>query len=129
MLASVLACTPWISAQTAKPSSKPLPPSKFREDITVIGVPLTEICNREYSEPRQRQLFKNIMCIGALIALLDIEVRERRTFEGSDGRERRRADLLLLGPVLQPRRELVAGVEHDRPHLRRSLSQQLPLHI
>ncbi len=54
--------------------TKPLPPSKFRDDITVIGVPLTAICNREYTDPRQRQLFKNIIYIGALTALLDIEV-------------------------------------------------------
>jgi Pyruvate/2-oxoacid:ferredoxin oxidoreductase gamma subunit len=26
-------------------STRPLPPSKFRDDITVIGMPLTEICN------------------------------------------------------------------------------------
>ena len=57
-------------------STKPLPPSKFRDDITVIGVPLTTICNREYSDPRQRQLFKNIMYVGALSALLDMDVRE-----------------------------------------------------
>jgi 2-oxoglutarate ferredoxin oxidoreductase subunit alpha len=54
-------------------STKPLPPSKFRDDITVIGMPLTEICNREYSDPRQRQLFKNIIYVGALSALLEIE--------------------------------------------------------
>ncbi|MGA9818640.1 MAG: 2-oxoacid:acceptor oxidoreductase family protein, partial [Pseudolabrys sp.] len=45
-------------------STKPLPSSKFRDDITVIGVPLTAICNREYTDPRQRQLFKNIIYIG-----------------------------------------------------------------
>ena len=56
-------------------STKPLPPSKFREDITVIGMPLTAICNREYTDPRQRQLFKNIIYIGALTALLDIDVK------------------------------------------------------
>src|SRR6266567_4051964 len=54
-------------------STKPLPPSKFRDDITVIGMPLTEICNRQYSDPRQRQLFKNIIYVGALSALLEIE--------------------------------------------------------
>ena len=54
-------------------STKPLPTSKFRADINVIGVPLTEICNREYSEARQRQLFKNIVYIGALSALLEID--------------------------------------------------------
>ena len=55
-------------------NSKPLPKSKFRDDITVIGVPLTEICNATYTDPRQRQLFKNIMYVGALSALLDLDV-------------------------------------------------------
>ena len=57
-------------------STKPMPKSKFRDDITVIGVPLTAICNREYSDPRQRQLFKNIIYVGALSALLDMDVGE-----------------------------------------------------
>jgi 2-oxoglutarate ferredoxin oxidoreductase subunit alpha len=57
-------------------STKPLPKSKFREDVRVIGVPLTEICNREYSDPRQRQLFRNIIYVGALAALLEIDVPE-----------------------------------------------------
>ncbi len=55
-------------------STKPLPKSKFRDDITVIGVPLTAICNREYTDPRQRQLFKNIIYVGALSALLDMDI-------------------------------------------------------
>jgi len=55
-------------------SSKPMPASKFRSDITILGVPLTEITNREYTDPRQRQLFKNIIYVGALAALLDIEM-------------------------------------------------------
>ena len=54
-------------------SSKPMPKSKFRDDVTVIGVPLTEISNSTYSDPRQRQLFKNIMYVGALAALLDMD--------------------------------------------------------
>src|SRR5262244_98538 len=54
--------------------TKPMPKSKFREDITVIGVPLTAICNREYTDARQRQLFKNIVYVGALCALLDMDV-------------------------------------------------------
>ena len=57
-------------------STKPMPKSRFREDIHVIGVPLTEICNREYSDPRQRQLFKNIVYVGALAALLDMDLAE-----------------------------------------------------
>ena len=54
-------------------STKPLPASKFRDDVTVIGVPLTAICNAEYADPRQRQLFKNILYVGVLSALLGID--------------------------------------------------------
>jgi 2-oxoglutarate ferredoxin oxidoreductase subunit alpha len=54
-------------------NSKPLPPSAFRDDVQLIGVPLTEICNEAYTDPRQRQIFKNIVCLGALSALLEVE--------------------------------------------------------
>ena len=39
-------------------------------------MPLTEICNATYTDPRQRQLFKNIIYVGALSALLDIDAGE-----------------------------------------------------
>jgi 2-oxoglutarate ferredoxin oxidoreductase subunit alpha len=55
-------------------STKPMPASKFRDDITVIGAPLTEITNRTYDDMRQRQLFKNIIYLGVLSALLDMDV-------------------------------------------------------
>ncbi|TMH82145.1 MAG: 2-oxoacid:acceptor oxidoreductase subunit alpha [Betaproteobacteria bacterium] len=54
-------------------NTKPLPKSKFREDINVVGLPLTEICNQAYTDARQRQLFKNIIYVGALSALLGID--------------------------------------------------------
>ncbi len=54
-------------------STRPLPASAFREDVTSIGVPLTAICNATYADPRQRQLFKNIIYVGALAQLLGIE--------------------------------------------------------
>ncbi|MGY4464333.1 Pyruvate/2-oxoacid:ferredoxin oxidoreductase gamma subunit [Bradyrhizobium sp. LB9.1b] len=54
-------------------STKPMPSTKFRDDITVIGVPLTAITNSTYTDPRQRQLFKNIIYLGALSALLDMD--------------------------------------------------------
>jgi 2-oxoglutarate ferredoxin oxidoreductase subunit alpha len=54
-------------------STKPLPPSKFRDDIHVIGVPLTAICNEAYKIPRERQLFKNICYVGALSHLINID--------------------------------------------------------
>src|SRR5256714_10638891 len=51
-------------------STKPMPPSKLRADSTVIGVPLTAITNSTYTDPRQRPLFKNIIYLGAVCALL-----------------------------------------------------------
>src|SRR6185437_4020788 len=54
-------------------STRDLPQSKFRDDINVIGAPLTEICNRTYTEMRQRQLFKNVIYLGVLSALLDMD--------------------------------------------------------
>ena len=54
-------------------STKPLPPSKFRDHITVVAMPLMEICNAAYTDPRQRQLFKNIIYLGALAGLLAID--------------------------------------------------------
>src|SRR5947208_5984558 len=57
-------------------STKPMPPAKFRADVHAIGVPLTAICNATYSDARQRQLFKNIIYLGALSALLAIDPAE-----------------------------------------------------
>ncbi|MGU9978841.1 2-oxoacid:acceptor oxidoreductase subunit alpha [Phreatobacter sp. HK31-P] len=63
-------------------SSRPMPPEKFRDDIVVLGMPLTDIVNRTYTDPRQRQLFKNIIYVGALAALLDIAIDELETLIG-----------------------------------------------
>ncbi len=54
-------------------STKDLLPTKFRDDVRSIGIPLTRICNEAYTDARQRQLFKNIIYVGALGALLDID--------------------------------------------------------
>ncbi|MBK7745123.1 MAG: 2-oxoacid:acceptor oxidoreductase subunit alpha [Betaproteobacteria bacterium] len=54
-------------------STKALPRAPMRDDITLLGVPLTEICHEAYADVRQRQLFKNIMYVGALAAILGIE--------------------------------------------------------
>ncbi|KAB2911666.1 MAG: 2-oxoacid:acceptor oxidoreductase subunit alpha [Hyphomicrobiaceae bacterium] len=44
-----------------------------REDISVLGIPIAEMCAAKWSDPRQRQLFKNMVYVGALTALLDID--------------------------------------------------------
>src|SRR5688572_31179953 len=54
-------------------STKPLPPGYERTDISHLGIPMTALCNAEFTDARQRQLFKNIVYIGALSTLFDIE--------------------------------------------------------
>jgi 2-oxoglutarate/2-oxoacid ferredoxin oxidoreductase subunit alpha len=92
-------------------STKPLPPSAFREDITVIGMPVTAICNATYEDPRQRTLFKNIMVLGALAALMDVDVG---VIEGLFSEQYKGKEKLLESNV----RALHAGAGFARDHLK-----------
>jgi 2-oxoglutarate ferredoxin oxidoreductase subunit alpha len=55
-------------------SSWPLDPDLHREDATFLGVPLAEMCNRTFGDPRERILMKNIAYAGAMVAALDIDM-------------------------------------------------------
>jgi 2-oxoglutarate ferredoxin oxidoreductase subunit alpha len=91
-------------------STRPLPADRFRGDISVIGMPLTDIANAVYPDPRQRQLFKNIIYVGALSVLLDIDadVIEQLFGEQYKGKEK------LLD---SNRRALHLGRDFAREHL------------
>jgi 2-oxoglutarate ferredoxin oxidoreductase subunit alpha len=91
-------------------SSRPIPPSKFRDDITILRMPLTEISNAAYKDPRQRQLFKNIIYVGALAQLLGIgaDVLEKLIGEQYKGKD------ALIGPNHQALR---MGYDHARDNL------------
>jgi 2-oxoglutarate ferredoxin oxidoreductase subunit alpha len=54
-------------------STKPLHAQYIRDEINYLGIPLMELSNSNFTDPRQRQLFKNIIYVGALAALFDIE--------------------------------------------------------
>ena len=95
-------------------STRPIPASKFRTDITVIGVPLTEISNNAYTEPRQRQLFKNIIYVGALSVLLDVEAE---VFEKLFAEQYRGKEMLLDANV----RALHLGRDYVKAHLQAPL--------
>ncbi len=71
-------------------STRPLPADALRRDVVNISMPLTQICNTTYDDPRQRQLFKNIIYVGALSALLGIEaeVIEKLFAEQYRGKEK-----------------------------------------
>ena len=91
-------------------STRPMPASSFREDIHVIAAPLTDIANAAYADPRQRQLFKNIIYVGVLSVLLDMEpgVFDRLFSEQYRGKER------LLGANVQALR---LGRDYAQQHL------------
>ena len=55
-------------------NSKAIPDERFRDDINVIGAPLTEICAAAFPDPKQRQLLKNICYVGVLAHLINIDV-------------------------------------------------------
>ncbi|MGA8203199.1 MAG: 2-oxoacid:acceptor oxidoreductase family protein, partial [Woeseiaceae bacterium] len=45
-----------------------------REDVHVLGIPLSRMCNEHFEGARARILMKNIAYVGALAALLDIDL-------------------------------------------------------
>ena len=60
-----------------------------RTDINVIEIPLTKLCVEEFSNPKQRLLFKNIVYVGALSYLLDMdkeiyEILIKEQFKGKE---------------------------------------------
>ena len=92
-------------------STRPLPASAFRSDITVIGMPVTAICNATYEDPRQRTLFKNIMALGALATLMDVDTK---VIEGLFSEQYKGKEKLLESNV----RALQSGRGFARDHLK-----------
>ena len=60
----------WLIYDSTWPRSRQLD----RGDITVIGIPLSRMCNEHFDGARARILMKNIAYVGAVAALLDIDV-------------------------------------------------------
>lgn len=91
-------------------STRPIPPETFRDDVTVIGMPVTAICNATYEDPRQRTLFKNIMVLGALAELMGVDAK---VIEGLFSEQYKGKEKLLESNV----RALHAGGSFVREHL------------
>ncbi len=92
-------------------SSKPLPHSAapLRADIQLIGVPLTDLCATRYTDPRERQLLKNIVYVGVLAALLGIEPEVIATLLG----EQFKGKAKLIQPNLDA---FMMGLHHGREY-------------
>jgi 2-oxoglutarate ferredoxin oxidoreductase subunit alpha len=99
-------------------SSKPLPDSKFRGDVHVLGVPLTDLCATRYTDPRERQLLKNIVYVGVLAALLGVEPEVIATLLG----EQYKGKTKLLQPNLDA---FMMGLHHGREYFDDALGLRL----
>ncbi len=55
-------------------SSWPMDTSLRRDDITFLGIPLSKMCIESFQGARERILMKNIAYVGALAALLNIDM-------------------------------------------------------
>lgn len=97
-------------------NTKPLDLRLLRDDISFIGLPLTQICLNEYKDARQRQLFKNIIYVGALAALINIDfnVLTGLIADQFKGKEK------LIGPNVHA---LELGFQYAKNHF------DCPLHV
>ena len=61
-----------------------------RDDITLLPIPIAQICAKQWKDARQRQLFKNMVYVGALVELLsmDIEVLKGVVGDQLKGKEK-----------------------------------------
>jgi len=78
-------------------STKPLSLSKFRDDVTAIGVPCGDMCHEAYEDARERQIFKNVVYVGALSALLGVDFVELEALVSTQFRGKAR----LIDPNLR----------------------------
>jgi len=99
-------------------SSKNLHSEFIRPDVNYLAIPLMEMCNAAYTDPRQRQLFKNIVYVGALSVLLNIEMKE---IEG------------LLGEQFKGKEKLIApnikALEMGADYVRKNFKYPLDIRV
>ncbi|HSD68680.1 MAG TPA: 2-oxoacid:acceptor oxidoreductase subunit alpha [Woeseiaceae bacterium] len=60
----------WLIYDSTWPRSRLL----TRDDVTVLGVPLSRLCNEHFAGARERILLKNIAYVGVIAALLEIDL-------------------------------------------------------
>ncbi|MDR2206118.1 MAG: 2-oxoacid:acceptor oxidoreductase subunit alpha [Flavobacteriaceae bacterium] len=99
-------------------SSRHLHQEYIREDIHYLGIPLMDISNANYTDPRQRQLFKNVIYVGALSALMNIEfeVLESVLQDQFKGKEK------LIAPNIKA---LQMGVDYVKEHFEYPLNMRV----
>ena len=56
-------------------SSRPREDLMTRDDVTVLGAPLANMCNESFDTARSRTLMKNTAYVGVLAALLEMDIK------------------------------------------------------
>ncbi len=99
-------------------NSKLLRNEYIREDINYIAIPLMEMCNSTFADSRQRQLFKNVVYVGALGALLNIDFKvfEDLLAEQFKGKEK------LIAPN-------VKALQMGADYVRENIKHPLPIRL
>lgn len=90
-------------------STKFLAKEFIRDDVHYLGIPMTEICNTSFEDPRYRQLLKNMVYVGALSALLDIEQQVLKDIIHSEFKNKEK----LIAPNEQA---LQMGIDYARKY-------------
>ena len=81
-----------------------------RSDIEVIGIPIARLCADTWDDQRKRQLFKNIVYLGALAELIEIDSAVIETLIGEQFRGKEK----LIAPNVQA---LAIGRDYVREHI------------
>ncbi len=84
--------------------------SLLRDDIHYIGVPMIELCRQHFAtDTRSHQLLKNMIYVGALVALLDIEIEVVKGLVAEQFRKKEK----LIPPNYQA---LELGIQYIKDH-------------
>ena len=99
-------------------NSKPLDRTLVRDDIVEVGIPISQLILPEFADPKQRQLFKNIVYLGALSALLliDFDVLKNMVSEQYKGKDN----------LIQPN---IHAMELGRSYAENYLDAPLPIQL
>ncbi len=91
-------------------STRPMAADRFRDDINVIGVPLSRIAASKFADPKERQLLKNIMYVGVLSQMLGVDPEVIATLLGEQYKGKDR----LIKPNLDA---FMTGLHYGRENL------------
>lgn len=90
-------------------STKILHEENIREDLHYIGIPMMALCMQHFTDPRQHLLMKNVVYLGALCALLGMEVE---VFEKLIHEQFAKKEKLIPGNI----KALHLGIDYTKEH-------------